>query len=227
MAVAARDGKIRRAAEFKRCVTLPDDAELFTRHEVQEAPPDVLVTNYSMLEYMLMRPLERPIFDHTRDWLKANPEERFLLVIDEAHLYRGAAGAEVALLIRRLCARLGIPPERLQVICTSASMKDPDYAVEVCRTAYRKGSRPISGYVQGDLLLRTGASKGTLQDALALEAIDLQAFYESETDDDRLSQVEEFLSYRMIEPIRGNSTGRSTKHFVSFPPMANSHQHQQ
>ena len=93
---------------FKRCVTLPHDQELFTRHEVQAAPPDVLVTNYSMLEYMLMRPLERPIFDHTREWLSANPKESFLLVIDEAHLYRGAQGSEVALLIRRLRQRLGI-----------------------------------------------------------------------------------------------------------------------
>ena len=83
-----------KSGEFKRCVTLPDDAELFTRHEVQEAPPDILLTNYSMLEYMLMRPLERPIFDHTRDWLKANPEERFLLVIDEAQPVPGVLRAQ-------------------------------------------------------------------------------------------------------------------------------------
>ena len=49
-----------KTGEFKRCVTLPGDPELLTRHEVHAAPPDVLVTNYSMLEYMLMRPLERP-----------------------------------------------------------------------------------------------------------------------------------------------------------------------
>src|ERR1017187_3574117 len=83
-----------------------------------------------MLEYMLMRPLERPIFDRTRDWLGANPNERLLLVVDEAHLYRGAAGAEVALLIRRLRMRLGITADRLQVICTSASFTDPVYASE-------------------------------------------------------------------------------------------------
>ncbi len=61
-----RDAK---SGEFKRCVTLPGDPELLTRHEAHDAPPDILVTNYSMLEYMLMRPLERPIFDRTRDWL--------------------------------------------------------------------------------------------------------------------------------------------------------------
>ena len=180
-------------------MTLPEDPELFTRHEVQEAPPDVLVTNYSMLEYMLMRPLERPIFDQTRDWLSANPDERFLLVIDEAHLYRGAPGAEVALLIRRLCTRLGIPPERLQVICTSASMQDPDYAVKFAAQLTGKDMADFRE-VQGDLLLRSSAAKGTLQDALALEAIDLQAFYDSETDDDRLTQIAEFLRYRGIEP---------------------------
>jgi len=83
--------------QFARAITLPGDAELLTRDEVLKSPPDVLVTNYSMLEYMLMRPLERPVFDTTRGWLEANPGERLILVIDEAHLYRGAAGAEVGL----------------------------------------------------------------------------------------------------------------------------------
>src|SRR6185437_5644946 len=72
-----------KTGEFKRCVTLPHDQELLTRHEVHAAPPDILVTNYSMLEYMLMRPLERPIFDLTKQWLIENPKESFLLVIDE------------------------------------------------------------------------------------------------------------------------------------------------
>ena len=67
---AARAGRTRHG-DFMRAVTLPDDPELLTRHEVLAAPPDVLVTNYSMLEYMLMRPLERPIFDAhpTTGWL--------------------------------------------------------------------------------------------------------------------------------------------------------------
>ena len=114
--------------EFIRAVMQPNDPELLTRHEVLAAPPDVLITNYSMLEYMLMRPLERPVFDHPRQWLADNPEERFLLVVDEAHLYRGAAGAEVALLLRRLRSRLGITPDRMQVITTSASFTTPEYA---------------------------------------------------------------------------------------------------
>jgi ATP-dependent helicase YprA (DUF1998 family) len=99
-----------------RAITRLSDAELVTRDEVQRAPPDLLVTNYSMLEYMLMRPIERSIFDKTAEWLKKNPDETFLVVLDEAHLYRGAPGAEVGLLLRRLRTRLGIAVNRLQVI---------------------------------------------------------------------------------------------------------------
>jgi hypothetical protein len=95
--------------EFKRAVLREHDAELLTRHEVQESPPDLLITNYSMLEYMMMRPIERPIFDKTRAWLDAFPDEKILVVMDEAHLYRGAQGAEVGLLLRRFRERLDAP----------------------------------------------------------------------------------------------------------------------
>lgn len=203
---------------FKRCVTLPGDPELLTRHEVHAAPPDVLVTNYSMLEYMLMRPLERPIFDRTRDWLHSNPKERFLLVIDEAHLYRGAAGAEVALLIRRLRMRLGIPANRLQVICTSASFKDADYAVGF--GAQLTGKNPSEfTKVEGQLLLRSEAAQGTPPDVVALGAIDLEQFYGAETDAARVTQVASFLEYRNV-PRPWDLHQSLYAALVSFPPMA-------
>ncbi len=209
-----RDAK---SGAFKRCITLPADPELVTRHEVQEAPPDVLVTNYSMLEYMLMRPLERPIFDHTREWLRSNPDEKFLLVIDEAHLYRGASGAEVALLIRRLRMRLGIPPERLQVICTSASFKDPEYAIQFGAQLTGKMVKEFEK-VQGDLDLRPSAKPGTVADVQALASIDLQRFYDADSDAARLEHVKPFLRYLGIEsPLE---LQRSLyEGLVSFPPM--------
>jgi ATP-dependent helicase YprA (DUF1998 family) len=204
---------------FKRCITLPDDPELVTRHEVQEEPPDVLVTNYSMLEYMLMRPLERPIFDDTRKWLEANPDEKFLLVIDEAHLYRGASGAEVALLIRRLRMRLGIDPERLQVICTSASFRDANYAVEFGAQLTGKDATDFRS-VQGDLLLREGAQRGTAADAAALDSVNLQQFYDATTDEDRLIIVTPFLQFRGIKPP-WQLHAALYEALVAFPPMAN------
>jgi ATP-dependent helicase YprA (DUF1998 family) len=114
----------------RRLHTAQGDRELLTRHEMVHGvgtrpghAPDILVTNYSMLEYMLMRPFERPIFEETRQWLQGK-DSRLLLVVDEAHMYRGARGAEVAFLLRRLRARLGIhdQPEKLRVIATSASL---------------------------------------------------------------------------------------------------------
>src|SRR5690606_6826048 len=113
----------------QRLLTQGGDRELLTRHEMQLSCPDILVTNYSMLEYMLMRPIERSIFEQTRRWLASDPANSIILVVDEAHLYRGTAGAEGSYLIRRLQARLQIPRERLRCILTSASL-GPDATVE-------------------------------------------------------------------------------------------------
>lgn len=181
--------------QFKRCVTLPDDEELLTRHEVQAAPPDVIVTNYSMLEYMMMRPLERPVFDRTREWLELNPQESFLLVLDEAHLYRGAAGSEVALLIRRLRRRLGIPAERLQIICTTASFSKhanaPRFGAELT------GKSEIDFVpIAGTLALRTPESLGSDGDARFLGSLNLERFYSSELEDRRVEVM------RVVEHLK-------------------------
>ena len=105
---------------------IPDaeDAELITRFEMQQFCPDILITNYSMLEYMLLRPREARIWNETKAWLEASQTNRLQFIIDEAHMYRGASGGEVALLIRRLFHKLGIGRERVQFILTTASMPD-------------------------------------------------------------------------------------------------------
>ena len=103
-----------------------EDAELITRFEMQQFCPDILITNYSMLEYMLLRPREQKIWDDTREWLSLNHDNKLLFVIDEAHMYRGSSGGEVALLIRRLFHKLGIGRDRVQFILTTASMPNKD-----------------------------------------------------------------------------------------------------
>lgn len=105
-------------------IHVPDDedAELITRFEMQQCCPDILITNYSMLEYMLLRPREAKIWEETEAWLQSNEENKLLFIIDEAHMYRGSSGGEVALLIRRLFHKLGITRERVQFILTTASM---------------------------------------------------------------------------------------------------------
>jgi len=103
-------------------VPSPYDAELITRFEMQGCPPDILITNYSMLEYMLMRQREDNIWDKTKQWLDESKDNRLLIVLDEAHMYRGSAGGEIALLLVRLFNRLGISIDRVQFILTTASM---------------------------------------------------------------------------------------------------------
>jgi DEAD/DEAH box helicase domain-containing protein len=88
-----------------------DGAEMWSRWDMQEAAPDVFITNYSMLNIMLMRSLEAAIFDSTRVWLAQSTDHVFHLVVDELHTYRGTPGTEVAYLLRVLFDRLGLAPD--------------------------------------------------------------------------------------------------------------------
>jgi len=83
------------------------------KHNIQKNPPHILLTNYVMLELMLIRPEEHNFVDKTTANLQ-------FLVIDELHTYRGRQGADVGLLIRRLRERCGNP--NLQCIGTSATI---------------------------------------------------------------------------------------------------------
>ncbi|ACV78352.1 DEAD/DEAH box helicase [Nakamurella multipartita] len=102
----------------------PTAGELVTRWDMIATPPDLLVTNYSMLNVMLMRDVEEPIFEATREWLTASKAHVFTLVVDELHLYRGSTGAEVGMVVRNLASRLGLDSEsdQLRIIATSASI---------------------------------------------------------------------------------------------------------
>ncbi|UNQ41321.1 DEAD/DEAH box helicase [Prescottella equi] len=107
-------------------------AEMASRWDMAAAPPDIMITNYSMLNVMLLRPSDAHFFDSTREWLFADDSHCFTLVVDELHSYRGTAGTEVALLVRNLKHRLGITdrPDKLRVLAASASLdphRDRDY----------------------------------------------------------------------------------------------------
>lgn len=205
--------------EFIRAVTLPGDSELITRHEAQAAAPDLLVTNYSMLEYMLMRPIERSIFDQTRDWLAANPEERFLLILDEAHLYRGAGGAEVGLLIRRLRDRLEIPAHRLQVICATASFNKVEYGKTFA--GQLTGTDAASFVtIQGDLRLWDGPVVGTAADAEVFASVDMPQFY-SEDVVARMAAIKPVLRLRENATAAGEDPERALfAALKDYPPLA-------
>jgi DEAD/DEAH box helicase domain-containing protein len=112
-------------------------SEMITRWDMQEFPPDILITNFSMLSIMLMRQAEEGMFEKTKEWLAADLNNVFHLVIDELHLYRGTAGAETAYLMRMLLDTIGlspvieedgviIPNPQLRILASSASLGDAD-----------------------------------------------------------------------------------------------------
>jgi len=109
-------------------VQATDGAEMRSRWDMQSAPPDILITNYSMLNVMLQRRRDDAFFDQTSVWLQEDPSNRFHLLVDELHLYRGTAGTEVALLLRKVLRRLGLDarPEQLSILASSASLDGSD-----------------------------------------------------------------------------------------------------
>lgn len=101
-----------------------DGGEMWSRWDMQDHPPDLLITNYVMLNIMLMRAFEEPIFQQTRAWLDGDPNRVFHLVVDELHSYRGTAGTEVGYILRVFLDRLGLldRPDQLRIIASSASL---------------------------------------------------------------------------------------------------------
>jgi len=114
--VAARERK----GWLPRPSEAPDE-ERYYRREMQERPPHILITNYTMLELLLLRKREQTIFRGVRP--------RFL-VLDEVHTYTGILGSEVACLVRRLKEHTGLAPGELVCIGTSATVKSSGAAGE-------------------------------------------------------------------------------------------------
>jgi ATP-dependent helicase YprA (DUF1998 family) len=109
---------------------LDDDARKYvkpferaTREQIRAKPPQILLTNFAMLEYLLLRPRDQSIFKSS--------DLRFV-VLDEAHSYRGSQGIDISLLMKRLQLRYA---KELQFILTSATLGDPNDSANRSRIA--------------------------------------------------------------------------------------------
>src|SRR5690606_13710060 len=121
------------------------------RHQIMTHPPDILLTNYVMLELIMTRPRERQLIERARGL-------RFL-VLDELHTYRGRQGADVALLVRRVRDRLATPEQGLLVVGTSATLAGEgsysEQRVQVAEVGTQIfGATVQSEYVIGETLRR-------------------------------------------------------------------------
>lgn len=125
--------------ENPRQTKLPN--EIISREEIRKNPPNILLTNYSMLEYLLLRPEDAPLFSGA---FGANWRH---IAIDEAHVYTGALGTEIAYLLRRLKARIesetGFLP-KLHCYATSATIGSSEEIPKVAKFAQDLFGEPFS-----------------------------------------------------------------------------------
>jgi DEAD/DEAH box helicase domain-containing protein len=119
------------------------DALCDDRKILRDAPPDILLTNYRMLDFLLLRPEDAAL------WKNNGKKTLRYLVLDELHTYDGAQGSDVACLIRRLRARLGAGLEDICCVGTSATIGSESgrageelrrFAKEVFGPRFMKGS---------------------------------------------------------------------------------------
>lgn len=94
-------------------------SEIQDRKTLRASPPPILVTNATMLEYMLVRTQDADILEKSKGKLE-------WIVLDEAHSYVGSQAAELALLIRRVVHAFGVSSENVRFVATSATIGDPE-----------------------------------------------------------------------------------------------------
>lgn len=100
--------------------------EVYDRPHLWESPPPILITNPTMLEYMMIRSQDRPILKKSQGKLK-------YIVLDEAHTYIGSQAAELALLIRRVLNGFGVEAENVRFIATSATIGSDEESVNALK----------------------------------------------------------------------------------------------
>ncbi len=101
------------------------------RETLRANPPDVLLTNYKMLDYLLIRPKDRALWSHN------TPTTLRYVVVDELHTFDGAQGTDLAILLRRLRARLKASPDQLICVGTSATLGSSSNLAPLCEYAQR------------------------------------------------------------------------------------------
>lgn len=109
--------------------------EVHDRATLRRTPPAILVTNPTMLEYMLVRAQDAPILEHSKGKLE-------WIVLDEAHNYIGSQAAELALLLRRVLHAFGTEANRVRFVATSATIGSND---EATRTRLQEFLAQLAG----------------------------------------------------------------------------------
>jgi len=157
-----------------KCVTASEQrsrpSNVLGRDKLREDPPPILVTNSTMLEYMLIRSEDRPILEESQGMLR-------WIVLDEAHTYVGSNAAEIALLLRRVMNGFGVSPGDVRFVATSATIGG-----EKAGRALEKYLADLAGVDESQVLFVSGRRTAPAIEGAALD-VDL--------DPERLAGMEE------------------------------------
>lgn len=194
-----------------------DGGEMWSRWDMQDSPPDILITNYSMLNIMMMRSIENNIFDETCNWLASNPNNQFFLIIDELHAYRGTPGTEVAYILRLLYSRLGLTPDspQLRILTTTASLEENQQGKDFLREFF---GRDNFAFITGQQTPPTFGARFNLssyqyQSAFAQFAQSVQAdpLQEMQPPDSASNQVRDAMSNLAVQLGQPVASGLSAQ----------------
>lgn len=154
--------------------------QVVDREVLRASPPPMLVTNATMLEYMLVRSQDAPIINLSKGKLQ-------WIVLDEAHTYIGSQSAELALLLRRVLHAFEVKPEQVRFVATSATIGDESAAeklreflatlagVDQSRVHVIQGKRKIPELDGGDIK----NEKLSLEDLEAIPTEEQEKRYDS------------------------------------------------
>lgn len=138
-----------------------------SRAELRGAPPPILVTNPTMLEYMLVRKDDQPIIEASQGKLK-------YIVLDEAHTYVGSNAAEVAMLLRRVMKAFGVSPGDVRFVATSATIGSDDAATQA---KLRRFLADLASVEESKVSVITGHRKVDAIEKAELEVRSLSDFF--------------------------------------------------
>ncbi|HEJ1890211.1 DEAD/DEAH box helicase [Pseudomonas aeruginosa] len=115
------NGKTEETEGFVRKEQALKPNQILSRQLLRKEPAPILMTNATMLEYMLVRQVDNPILEISRQ-----QQSLRWIVLDEAHTYIGSQAAEMSLLLRRVVQAFGKHPEQIRFVATSATIAGAD-----------------------------------------------------------------------------------------------------
>lgn len=167
--------------------------QVIDRETLRSAPPPILVTNATMLEYMLVRSQDAPILQKSEGMLR-------WIVLDEAHSYIGSQAAELALLLRRVLYGFGVKSTDVHFVATSATIGDPKGEAGQKLRDFLAGLAGVSN----DRVHVVSGSR-------AVPQLDAQHLTGKSTSSKSLEQLEDTPESELFQAVCGNQTARDIR----------------